>query len=157
MKSPMSNKMATVRIAPVCGGKIYINSQMDLPIVEEVMHISEKSDKSVRKVLEKYQRHIHTEASPRYCAKHRSTSSDAETIYLYVLPLQAEDEINFHGGRFVSEEEMNKEAKKYSADLQEESALLFMSAELWEDFYLTCKSRRCKESSRGREACLATP
>ena len=152
-----SNKMSIIRIAPVCDGKIYITPDMDLPIKEEVAHVNEKSDKTARKVLEKYRNHIHTDATPRFCAKHRSSTDAGATIYLYVLPLESEDEISFHEGRFVSEEEMNKEAKKYSADLLEESGLLFMSAELWEDFYLTCKSRRCKESSRGREACLATP
>ena len=157
MKSPKNNKMSVIRIAPVCSGKIYITPDMDLPIKEEVAHVNEKSEKTARKVLEKYQNHIHTDATPRFCVKHHSTTEEGATIYLYVLPLKAEEEISFHEGRFVSEEEMNKEAKKYSADLLEESDLLFMSAELWEDFYVTYKSGRCKESSKGREACLAIP
>ena len=151
------NKMPIIRIAPVCNGKIYVTPNMDIPIKEEVTHISEKSDKTARKVLEKYQSHIHTDATPRFCVKHLSATEKGATIYLYVLPLKAEDEIAFHEGKFISEEEMGKEAKKYSADLLEESGLLFMSAELWEDFHVTYKSRRCKESSRGRGACLAIP
>ena len=147
--------MSIIRIAPVCKGKIYVTSQMNLPIEEKVEHISEKSDRHVCKILEKYRRHIHTDASPRFCVKHRSISSEGATIYLYVLPLEEENVIDFHEGRFITEEEFNREEKKYSADLLEESELLFMSAELWEDFYLTCKSRKCKESSKGQEASLA--
>ena len=134
-----SNKMSIIRIAPVCNGKIYVTPDMDIPIKEEVGHISEKSNRTARKVLEKFRNHIHTEATPRFCVKHQSTTEEGTIIYLYVLPLRNENEIGFHEGRFVSEEEMDKEAKKYSADFQKESELLFMSAELWEDFYLTCK------------------
>lgn len=135
MESQRSNKMSIIRIAPVCDGKIYITPSMDLPIQEEVEHIDEKSDKKVRKVLEKYQQHIHTDATPRFCVKHRSATHEGATIYLYVLPLQADEEIGFQGGKFVTEEEMEQDVHRYSADLQKESGLLFMAAELWEDFY----------------------
>ena len=149
--------MSIIRIAPVCKGKIYVTPQMDLPIEERVEHISEKSDRHACKILDKYRRHIHTDVLPRLCVKHRSISSEDATIYLYVLPLREENEIDFHEGKFITEEEFNREGKKYSADLLEESELLFMSAELWEDFYLTCKSRKCKESWIGPEAFPAIP
>ena len=135
MKSLKSNKMSIIRIAPVCGGKIYMTPDKDLPIEEEVEHVDEKSDKKARKVLEKYLQHIHTDATPRFCVKHRSATHEGATIYLYVLPLQAEEEIGFQGGKFVTEEEMEQDVHRYSADLQKESGLLFMAAELWEDFY----------------------
>ena len=52
MKSLKSNKMSIIRIAPVCGGKIYMTPNKELPIEEEVEHVDEKSDKKARKVLQ---------------------------------------------------------------------------------------------------------
>ena len=144
LKTQTSNNMPIIRIVPVCGGKVYVtkrplagedNPRMDLPIMEEVQQVSEKSGKAPRKVLTKYQGHIHTDATPRFCVKHRSASSDDAIIYLYVLPLKSEDEIHFHKGEFVTNEDIANHPESYAPDLQMESELLGMAAELWEDFY----------------------
>ena len=141
---PESNKMSIIRIAPVCNGKIYVTPRastdgkgflMDLPIEESVEHVSTKSDKVARKIKEKYQSHIHTDASPRFCVQYTSKPHDGCTAYLYVLPLHQEDEIHFHEGKFVSAEDINNHPDAYSYNLHEESELLDMAAELWKDFY----------------------
>lgn len=139
------NNMPIIRIAPVCNGKIYVaphraadgeNLQWDLPIEESVEHVSIKSDKVARKIKEKYQSHIHTDASPRFCVQYTSKPHDGSTAYLYVLPLHQEDEIHFHEGKFVSAEEITNQPETYSYNLQEEGALLGMAAELWAEFIL---------------------
>jgi len=84
---------------------------------------------------EKYQSHIHTDASPRFCVQYTSKPHDGCTAYLYVLPLHQEDEIHFHEGKFVSAEDINNHPDAYSYNLHEESELLDMAAELWKDFY----------------------
>ena len=141
---PKSDNMPIIRIAPVCNGKIYVtprpsadgeNLRWDLPIEESVEHVSTKSDKVARKIKEKYQSHIHTDASPRFCVQYTSKPHDGSTAYLYVLPLHQEDEIHFHEGKFVSAEEITNHPDAYSYNLHEESELLDMAAELWKDFY----------------------
>ena len=141
-----SNKMSVIRIAPVCGGKIYVTKHplaggesphMDLPIVESVTHVSVKSDRTACKVKEKFHQHLHMDAAPRLCVKHRSGMNKEETIFLYVLPLKSEDEIHFHEGKFVTSEDISNHPEAYAPDLQTEYELLGMAAELWEDFYHT--------------------
>lgn len=140
-----SYNMPIIRIAPVCNGKIYVTphplengegSCMDLPIVENVEHVSVKSDKAARKVKEKYQLHIQTDASPRFCVQHKSATTGDAVVYLYVLPLKQEDEIRFNHGKFVSAEEIDSGGNEYSHTLQNECMLLGMAAELWDDYYL---------------------
>lgn len=142
--SSQCNKMPIIRIAPVCNGKIYVTphsledgkgNRMDLPIIEKVEHVSVKSDKVVRKIKEKYHLHIQTDASPRFCVQHKSSTTGDATVYLYVLPLKQEDEIRFHDGRFVDAEHIQTHQEEYSYTLQEESGLLGMAAELWGDYY----------------------
>ena len=135
LKPQKSNKMSVIRIAPVCNGKIYITPDMDLPIEESVEHVSTKSDKEARKVKEKYHPHLRTDASPRFCVMHRSASDHGATVYLYVLPLKHEDEIDFREGTFVTSEDIQNHPEAYAPDLQTESELLGMAAELWQDFY----------------------
>lgn len=137
--------MSIIRIAPVCNGKIYVvprtsadgkNSLMDLPIAESVNHISTKSDKVVRKIKEKYNKHVTTSMPPRFSVQYKSPSHHGNTVYLYILPLQEEDKIQFHEGQFVSAEDITNHPKQYTPHLQMESELLGMAAELWNDFYL---------------------
>ncbi len=139
------NNMPIIRIAPVCNGKIYVaprraadgeNLQWDLPIEESVEHVSTKSDKVAHKIKEKYQSHIHTDASPRFCVQHKSATTGDAVVYLYVLPLKQEDEIRFNHGKFVSAEEIDSGGNEYSHTLQNECMLLGMAAELWDDYYL---------------------
>ena len=142
---PKSDNMPIIRIAPVCNGKIYVaprraadgeNLQWDLPIEESVEHVSTKSDKTARKVKEKYQAHLKTSMTPRFSVQYKSPSHHGSTTYLYILPLKQEDEIQFHEGRFISAEDINKHPKQYTSNLQMEGELLGMAAELWNDFYL---------------------
>ena len=136
--------MPIVRIAPVCNGKIYVAPRMasdgeslrlDLPIEESGEHTSTKSEKAARKIKEKYQAHIRTDASPRFCVQYKSKPHHGRTAYLYVLPLRQEEEIHFHEGKFVSAEDITNHPDAYSHNLQEESELLDMAAELWKDFH----------------------
>ena len=141
---PKSDNMPIIRIAPVCNGKIYVaprraadgeNLRWDLPIEESVEHVSSQSDKVARKIKEKYQSHIHTDASPRFCVQYTSKPHDGSTAYLYILPLQKEEEVHFHEGKFVSAEKITNQPETFSDNLQEEGALLGMAAELWAEFY----------------------
>lgn len=137
--------MPIIRIAPVCNGKIYVvprNSEdrkelcMDLPMEESVEHVSTKSDKAAQKVKEKHQAHLKTSMTPRFSVQYKSPSPHGRTTYLYILPLKQEDDIQYHEGRFISVEDINKHPKQYTSNLQMESELLGMAAELWNDFYL---------------------
>lgn len=137
--------MPIIRIAPVCNGKIYVvprtsedgkELRMDIPIEESVEHVSTKSDKAARKVKEKYQTHLRTSMTPRFSVQYKSPSHNGSTTYLYILPLKQENEIQFHEGRFISAEDINNHPKQYTSNLQMESELLGMAAELWNDFYL---------------------
>ena len=141
---PENNKMPIIRIAPVCNGKIYVvprsdmdnnKSRMDLPMEECVKHVSIKSDKEARKIKEKYHQHLCMDASPRFCVTHRSKTEEETNVYLYVLPLRSEDEILFREGKFVTSEDINAHPASYSPNLQTESDLLGMAAELWEEYF----------------------
>lgn len=138
------SSMPIIRIAPVCNGKIYVTPHtlnnkeqvhMDLPIMENVEYVSTKSDKMAHKVKEKYHLHIQSEASPRFCVQHKSATTDNATVYLYVLPLKREDEIQFHNGKFVDAEHIQTHHEQYSHNLLKESDLLSMAAELWNDYF----------------------
>ena len=144
--SQNKNKMSIIRIAPVCNGKIYVvprviekgeTPQLDLPIVENVEHMSANPEKAARKVKEKFHQHLCTEAMPRFCVMHRPKATKESTIHLYVLPLQGEDEVHFHGGEWVKEEDISNRPEAYTPDLQTEGALLGMAAELWAEFHTT--------------------
>lgn len=150
MKEPFEksngNNLPIIRIAPVCNGKIYVTPRpstegkglrMDLPMEECVERLSKQSEKTARKVKERYHPHLRTEASPRFCVKHRSASPDEGIVYLYVLPLKREEEIRFREGEFVTSEDISQHPEAYSPDLQKESELLGMAAELWDDFLST--------------------
>ena len=139
-----SDKMSIVRIAPVYGGKVYVtphpsdkeeSPRMDLPIVESVAHVSAKSGKTARHIVGKYHQHLDTEVSPRFCVMHRSASCHEKTIYLYVLPLKTKDEIHFHGGEWVTSDDIVHRPETFSPDLQTEGELIGMAAELWEEFH----------------------
>ena len=137
-------KMPIIRIAPVCNGKIYVvprhssgnkNVCWDLPIEENVESISPKSDKTACKVKGKYHTHIHTQASPRFSVKYHSPLHQGSTIYLYILPLQEENDIHFHEGKFIEADDITMHPEMYSLHLQKEGELLGMAAELWNEFF----------------------
>jgi len=141
--SSNSDNMPIIRIAPACNGKIYVvphtldegNTIMDLPMVEQVEKVSPKSDKTARKVKEKYRLHIQSDMQPRFCVQYKSATHQDETVYLYILPLKQEQEIRFQNGKFVSSEEIVTNANQYSLNLQKEGELLGMAANLWKDYY----------------------
>ena len=138
---PENNKMPIVRIAPVCNGKIYVvprhvereKTLMDLPIEETIEQPSPPSNRMASKIREKYNRHIQTSVSPRFCVKYTSPYQ-GNIIYLYILPLQAEDEIHFQNGEFIEADEIGSHGEIYSPNLQKEGNLLGMAAELWNDY-----------------------
>ena len=137
------DNMPIIRIAPVCNGKVYViphtpeegTTVMDLPMEDRIEKVSPKSDKAARKVKEKYQLHINCDMQPRFSVQYKSASHNGETVYLYILPLKQEHEIQFHNGTFVSADEINTNNQLYSSNLQKESELLGMVAELWKDYF----------------------
>ena len=142
VSSPIDT-MSIIRIAPVCNGKIYVTPHptdkeesycWDLPIEEQLEHFSPKSEKTIRKVKERYKSHLHTTALPRFCVKYRSSSHGEQTVYLYILPLSQENEISFYHGQFISAQEMISQSNQYGTNLKKESELLAMAAELWKEF-----------------------
>lgn len=133
-----------LRIAPVCNGKIYVvphepvqggNSTTDIPIEEYVSQPPTSSGKTAQKVKEKYHLHIHSDMQPRFCVKYKAPNNEQEIVFLYILPLKDESEINFHKGKFISTEEINQDGNRYSSNLQKESELLGMAAELWKEYF----------------------
>jgi hypothetical protein len=136
-----SDNMPIIRIAPVCNGKIYViphtseegTSVLDLPMVDHIEKASPQSEKTARKVKEKYHLHVKSEMQPRFSVQYKSASDNEETVYLYILPLKQEHEIQFHNGTFISADEIN--GLHYSANLQKESELIGMAAELWKDYF----------------------
>ena len=136
-----SDNMPIIRIAPVCNGKVYVvphtpeegTTVMDLPIVDRIEKASPQSEKTARKVKEKYHLHVKSEMQPRFSVQYKSASDNGETVYLYILPLKQEHEIQFHNGTFISADEIN--GLQYSAYLQKESELIGMAAELWKDYF----------------------
>ena len=106
--------MPIIRIAPVCNGKIYVvprrSSQtgeylLDIPIEEQFQHAS-VSEKSAQKLKERYGSHIHTSEQPRFSVKYKLKHTDHDIVYLYILPLKDEGEINFCQGEFMTAEEI---------------------------------------------------
>lgn len=138
---PESNKMPIVRIAPVCNGKIYViprqadkeKTWMDLPIEEAIEQPAPPTNRMASRIKEKYNRHIQTSISPRFCVKY-SSPQQGNTIYLYILPLQAEDEIHFQNGKFIEADEIGSHGEVYSPNLRKEGDLLGMAADLWDDY-----------------------
>ena len=143
-RTPEKKNMPIVRIAPVCNGKIYVtprkeSDRWDIPMEDEVTTTGRTlSVREVRRLKEKYLPHVRTGVQPRFSVKYtsRPTKGD-ETVYLYILPLQSEEDIRFHGGRFVTTDDIQADAPLFSRKLVEESELLGMAAELWEDYYAT--------------------
>lgn len=146
-KKPTFDTMSIIRIAPICNGKIYVvprpstdgTQHLDIPIEETIEQWSPKSEKAIRKIKDKYRLHIHTQNSPRYCVQYKLASHNEETVYLYVLPLNHEDEIQFQKGEFVTAEAITNEDHPCSPYLQKEIDLLGMAAELWNNYFPTNK------------------
>ena len=138
-----SDNMPIIRIAPVCNGKVYVvphtpeegTTIMDLPMEDRVEKVSSPSDKVALKVKEKYHLHINCDMQPRFSVQYKSASHNGETVYLYILPLKQENEILFHNGKFITVEEIGTNGLLYSPNLQKESELLGMAAELWKDYF----------------------
>lgn len=136
--------MPILRIAPVCNGKIYVVPhssdnegivQMDIPIEEYVSQIPSSSGKTAGKIADKYRLHLHTDSQPRFSVKYRTDGQAPETVYLYILPLKDEDEISFSEGHFISAGDISANSNGYAPNLQKESELLGMAAELWKDYF----------------------
>lgn len=145
-QNPTSERMPTVRIAPVCNGKVFVVphhsadgeiSHWDLPIAEAVESADTVSVKTVKRLTEKYRPHVRTKVHPRFSVKYTSKADKQAVFYLYVLPLEKEDDIRFRDGQFVTPDEINADRRRFSPNLYEESELLAMAAELWADYYAT--------------------
>lgn len=130
-----------VRIAPVCKGMIYViphttpqldSPLWDIPIIENLEKAFPIPIQTIRKTVRKYHRHIQTLHSPRYSVRHKSSTDSGHIISLYILPLSDTSEINFREGRFVTSDEIRDNKELYSLDLQQESELLGIAAELWD-------------------------
>lgn len=144
LNAPQHNSMHILRIAPVCNGKIYVvphqSNQMgsyclDVPIQEQIHGNPTNSYKIAQKIKERFHLHLHTNEQPRFCVQYRMKSENSETVYLYILPLQKEEDIHFNNGQLMTADEIQKADTSISPFLQQESELLNMAAELWNDFY----------------------
>lgn len=138
------NSMSTLRIAPVCNGKIYVvphqsnqmgNYYLDIPIQEQIHGNPTNSGKAVQKIKERFHLHFHTNEQPRFCVQYKMRAEQQEVVFLYILPLKEEEEIRFSNGQFMTSEEIQANEQSFSPYLQKESELLGMAAELWNDFY----------------------
>lgn len=137
---PKSCKHRSIlRIAPVCKGKIYVkphasSRQLDLPLMEQVpCHPTQSCNQLARRFTQKHP-DIHTRETPRFSVRYTSPVDQEEQVYLYILPLNNEEEISLAEGKFISANEIEAQPHLYSDYLQKESDLLGMAAELWGDF-----------------------
>lgn len=136
-------RMPLLRIAPICNGKIYVTprgcqkeeaGKWDIPI-EDCIHYNETNiDKYIQEIGDKCQKHTGLEA--RFSLKHliKTDSGVQKTIMLYVLPLKKENQIHVEGGKFVTPEEIEKNACQYSTLLQKEISHLSLAARMWKEF-----------------------
>lgn len=154
-QQPPIDNMTRIRIIPVCNGKIYVTSRigedgettcMDTPMEVMTGNAPAKSGKTAYKLMEKYRRHLNTDEEPRFSVQYRMHTDREQTVYLYILPLESEDDICFSSGRFVTADNIRSHAETFSRYLNEECELLEMAAELWADYYATVME--CPEADR---------
>ena len=136
--TPCKN-LSIIRIAPVCNGKIYVvphveNKQLDLPLMKYTDNHFRKECNKEAKLLTKNNYGITTSEEPRFSVRYVSPINKEEHVYLYILPLGKEDEVNFDEGKFISADDIENSQHLYSEYLQKESGLLEMAAELWRDY-----------------------
>lgn len=143
MKSPILTPdiiMPIIRIAPICNGKVYIIphstlQKMDLPLMGQMDESSvNKSNKLAKQLMQRYNAEIQTNEHPRFCVKYNSPIHEGEKVYLYILPLNNEEDIQFENGGFIDTDNIETNPFQYSHYLQKESGLLSMAAELWQDY-----------------------
>ena len=133
-------KMPVIRIAPVYDGKIYViphnkHQIFDLPWMKQVnCHPNLKSTKQAQLLIRQETPAFNIKEHPRFSVKYASPGNKDEKVYLYILPLSEENEINFENGKFIVSDEIEENAHLYSEYLQKESGLLGMAAELWNDY-----------------------
>lgn len=132
--------MPIIRIAPICNGKIYvvphlITKLLDFPLTDSIRHKPYfSSTKPARHLIKKYTKEIQTHERPRLSVKYMSPIRPDEEVYLYILPLKTESEINFKDGSYVSPDDIEMNAGRYSEYIQKESGLLSMASELWKNY-----------------------
>ena len=133
------NKLSIIRIAPVCNGKIYVvphagSNQMDLPLMKYTDSYSRKTCNKTAKLFTENYKEFTTSEEPRFSVRYISPVDKEEFVYLYILPLNNEDEVVFNEGKFISADDIENNQHLYSESLQKESGLLGLAAELWRDY-----------------------
>lgn len=139
------DKMPFLRIAPICNGKIYVAprgmqsdepGKLDIPMEDYIYLCKTNTDEYAKEVKKKYRPHIDMEAELRFSLKHivPAASGHPKTLFLYILPLDNENQIHFAGGRFVAPEEIEADGSKYSTFLNEEISHLHLVAQTWQQF-----------------------
>lgn len=136
-------KMPSLRIAPVCNGKIYVVPRtddkymgLDLPIEGYIYGCNIEADRYAKKMLAKdYGKYLTGTPEPRFSLKYLMNIPDGKrAVLLYVLPLNDESEIHFPEGKFVTPEEIENHPDRYSTFLKEEIDHLSVVAKMWEEF-----------------------
>ncbi len=138
-------KIFTLRIAPVCNGKIYVAprnvrdrsfGKLDIPMEGCFCNGKENADKRAREIKRQYIDRLTVVPPLRFSLKYHSHAGNSfpRTILLYILPFDKENYIHFPRGRFVTPEEIEAEPEKYSSFLQEEVNHLHLVANVWAKF-----------------------
>ena len=136
-------KMPSLRIAPVCNGKIYVVPRtdekymgLDLPIEGYICGGNIEANHYAKTMLAKdYGKYLTGNPEPRFSLKYMMNIPDGKrTVLLYVLPLNDESEIHFPEGKFVTPEEIESHVDLYSTFLKEEIDHLSVVAKMWEEF-----------------------
>lgn len=137
-------KSVTIRIAPICNGKIYISPTntsleeeplLDLPISEFQSIKMKEVNKCAEKLCMKYQEELSNNISPRFSLSYINKENSKEnTILLYILPIESEDKINFKEGFFIEPKKILNNQAKYSPILVEEAGHLQRTVEMWKLF-----------------------
>lgn len=135
----------TIRIAPVCKGKIYLNKSIgnilnkdikvwDLPMIRNLEGSIGKCEKYAEKITRK---HTDASESPRLIMHYREDNGNGtiNNVLLFILPLNSETEIKkTNSGHFFTFEELEKNPESYDMNLMKELEHIKMAAEVWNEF-----------------------
>lgn len=139
-----NNINSIIRIAILHNGKILLsqksNNIWDLSneIIIDAYDSAKKHEKTVIKAIKNF---VDTAEKPRLIMRysHECKCGCIMNVNLYILPVRDIKKITNNSGCFFTFDEIKKHPEHYSENLMKELVSLKNAAEMWKDFYSTCK------------------
>lgn len=133
-----------IRIAIVYNGKIFLSEKegsvwdLSSEIIADAYDTLDKYEKKAVKAVKKL---ITTAERPRLIIRYTDNCECGckINVSLYILPLKNKENLKKSSGHFFSFDEIEKHPELYSKNLVKEFISLKNAAEMWKDFYSTCK------------------